>query len=47
MDPRSWPSLTRKAVEEHGQPFQLAIKNALKEGRISNRTALEELRGIE
>ena len=46
-DPRSWPSLTRKAVEEHGQPFQLAIKNALKEGRISNRTALEELRGIE
>jgi defect-in-organelle-trafficking protein DotB len=47
MDPRSWPSLTRKAVEEHGQPFQLAIKNALKEGRISDRTALEELRGIE
>jgi defect-in-organelle-trafficking protein DotB len=47
MDPRSWPSLTRKAVDEHGQPFQLAIKNALKEGRISNRTALEELRGIE
>jgi len=47
MDPRSWPSLTRKAVEEHGQPFQLAIKNALKDGRISNRTALEELRGIE
>ena len=47
MDPRSWPSLTRKAVEEHGQPFQLASKNALKEGRISNRTALEELRGIE
>jgi len=46
-DPRSWPSLTRKAVEEHGQPFQLAIKNALKDGRISNRTALEELRGIE
>ena len=47
MDPRSWPSLTRKAVEEHGQPFELAIKNALKEGRISERTALEELRGIE
>ena len=47
MDPRSWPSLTRRAVEEHGQPFQVAIKNALKDGRISNRTALEELRGIE
>jgi defect-in-organelle-trafficking protein DotB len=46
-DPRSWPSLTRRAVEEHGQPFQVAIKNALKDGRISNRTALEELRGIE
>jgi len=25
----------------------VAIKNALKDGRISNRTALEELRGIE
>jgi defect-in-organelle-trafficking protein DotB len=46
-DPRSWPSLTRRAVEEHGQPFQVAIKNALKDGRISNRTAIEELRGIE
>jgi len=46
-DPRSWPSLTRKAVEEHGQPIQVAIKNALKDGRISNRAAIEELRGIE
>lgn len=45
-DPAQWPSLTRKAVEEHGQPYRLAIDNALKVGRISKETAARELREI-
>lgn len=45
-DPVHWPILTRKAIAEHGQPYRAAIQNALKEGRISERTAAFELREI-
>ena len=43
-DPSEWPALTRRAVEEQGQPFSAAIEHALHEGRISEQTAAYELR---
>lgn len=45
-DPAQWPSLTRKAVEEQGQSYRLAIETALALGRISKETAAHELREI-
>jgi defect-in-organelle-trafficking protein DotB len=41
-----WPKLMREAVEERGQPFRRGIGNALNEGRISQETADEMLRGL-
>jgi defect-in-organelle-trafficking protein DotB len=45
-DPTQWPSLTRKAVEEQGQSYKVAIENALRAGRITKETAAYELREI-
>lgn len=45
-DPTQWPSLTRKAVEEQGQSYRVAIENALRAGRITKDTAAYELREI-
>jgi defect-in-organelle-trafficking protein DotB len=41
-DPSEWPALTRKAVEEQGQPYSVAIERALRDGRISAQTAAYE-----
>ena len=43
-DPGEWPALTRRAVEEQGQSYRVAIDRALQEGRISEGTATYELR---
>ena len=43
-DPSEWPALTRRAVEEQGQSYRVAIHRALQEGRISEGTATYELR---
>ena len=45
-DPSQWPSLTRRAVEEQGQSYKVAIENALGAGRITKETAAYELREI-
>jgi len=45
-DPGEWPALTRRAVEEQGQPYSAAIEHALHEGRISEQTAAYELRQV-
>jgi defect-in-organelle-trafficking protein DotB len=44
--PGEWPALTRRAVEEQGQPYRAAIARALAEGRISEETASHELRQV-
>lgn len=38
-DPREWPALTRRAVDEQGQSYSVAIDRALNEGRISEEVA--------
>jgi defect-in-organelle-trafficking protein DotB len=38
-DPREWPALTRRAVDEQGQSYAVAIERALNEGRISEEVA--------
>ena len=45
-DPGEWPALTRRAVEEQGQPYGAAIAQALQDGRISEQTASYELRQV-
>ena len=45
-DPREWPALTRRAVNEQGQSYRVAIANALRAGRISEQTAGFELRQV-
>ena len=45
-DPGEWPALTRRAVEEQGQPYSAAIERALHDGRISEQTAAYELRQV-
>jgi len=45
-DPADWPALTRTAVEEQGQPYPVAIRRALEEGRITPETAAYELREL-
>ena len=45
-DANEWPALTRRAVEEQGQPYRVAIERALAEGRISEPTAAYELRQV-
>jgi defect-in-organelle-trafficking protein DotB len=44
--PADWPALTRRAVEEQGQSFGVAIRRALEQGRISEETAARELKEI-
>ncbi len=38
-DPREWPALTRRAVDEQGQSYAVAIDRALAEGRITQEVA--------
>ena len=38
-EPREWPALTRRAVDEQGQSYSVAIDRALNEGRISEEVA--------
>jgi defect-in-organelle-trafficking protein DotB len=38
-EPREWPALTRRAVDEQGQSYAVAIDRALNEGRISEEVA--------
>ena len=45
-DPNDWPSLTQRAVEEHGISYRSSIKRAVREGRISEQTAAFELRQV-
>jgi defect in organelle trafficking protein DotB len=45
-DPSEWPALTRRAVEERGQSYAVAIRRALEEGRITTETASYELRQV-
>lgn len=45
-DPDEWPMLTRQAVEEQGQSFRVAIRDALAAGRITEETAARELRKL-
>lgn len=42
--PHEWVTLTRRAVEEQGQSYAVAIRAALEAGRITERTAARELR---
>jgi len=44
--PSEWPALTRRAVQEQGQPYSAAIERALHEGRISPQIAAYELRQV-
>jgi defect-in-organelle-trafficking protein DotB len=44
--PSDWPALTRKAVDEQGQSYPVAIRRAVEEGRISPQTAAVELKEI-
>jgi defect in organelle trafficking protein DotB len=44
--PSNWPALTRKAVDEQGQSYPVAIRRAVEEGRISSQTAAVELKEI-
>lgn len=45
-NPADWPALTRQAVREEGQSYQMAITRALEAGRISEETAARELKEI-
>jgi defect in organelle trafficking protein DotB len=45
-NPSEWPALTRRAVEERGQSYAVAIRRALEEGRITKETACYELRQV-
>ena len=45
-DPNDWPSLTQRAVEEHGISYRSSIERAVREGRISEQTAAFELRQV-
>ena len=41
-----WPALTRRAVMEQGQSYQVAISRALEEGRITAEVASREMKEI-
>ncbi len=45
-DPAEWPALTRRAVEEQGQSYAVAIDLALVQGRISEQVAMHERRSL-
>jgi defect-in-organelle-trafficking protein DotB len=44
--PSEWPTITRRAVAEHGQSYAVSIRAALEQGRISEATAARELKEI-
>jgi len=44
--PSEWPALTRKAVDEQGQSYPVAIKRALEEGRITSEVAAIEMKEL-
>jgi defect-in-organelle-trafficking protein DotB len=44
--PADWPALTRKAVDEQGQSYPVAIRRAVEAGRITPQTAAVELKEI-
>lgn len=43
-DANDWPDLTKRAVQERGQSYEVAIGKALTEGRITEATAAREMR---
>lgn len=43
-DAKDWPDLTKRAVQERGQSYEVAIGKALAEGRITEATAAREMR---
>lgn len=45
-DPSEWPALTRRAVQDQGQSYPVAIRRAVDEGRITAQTAATELKEI-
>ena len=45
-NPSEWPALTQRAVEERGIPFRASIERALREGRITETVAAQELRQL-
>jgi defect-in-organelle-trafficking protein DotB len=45
-DPTEWPTLTRRAVDEQGQSYAVAIQRALDAGRISEKTAAFQMREL-
>ena len=45
-DPRDWPALTQRAVEEAGISYRASIERALHDGRITEATAAYELRQV-
>ena len=46
VDPSEWPALTRRAVEERGQSYAVAIDRALADGRISEQVANFERKSV-
>jgi defect-in-organelle-trafficking protein DotB len=45
-NPSEWPALTRKAVDEQGQSYPVAIRRALEEGRITPEVAAIEMKEL-
>lgn len=45
-DPKSWPALTRAALQEQGQSYRRAIEAALRQRRITEAVAARELRRV-
>lgn len=45
-DPYEWPGITRRAIDEQGQSYAVAVSRALEEGRISETVAALEMKEI-
>jgi len=43
-DASDWPDITKRAVHEEGQSYEMAIRRALAEGRITDATAEREMK---
>jgi defect-in-organelle-trafficking protein DotB len=46
VDPSEWPALTRRALDEQGQSYAVAIQRALDAGRISQATAAFQMKEL-
>jgi len=46
VDPSEWPTLTRRAIDEQGQSYAVAIQRALHDGRISEATASFQMKEL-